>query len=144
MDVEGIGDLPCVIQGEFYLLKEVQHMPNNSECSLGLTALKTWDDFVEASHDVGTSLILCTPSDSFKFLSKKDMRYKNLMDYLPIQLNVFPQNTKWSRPSQYQANAVTTRSRNKIPVKPSLNIQENLLQVVEKDTVVPPQEVQSS
>ena len=91
MDVEGIGDLPCMIQGEFYLFKEVRYIPCNPECSLGLTALKTRDDFVDASHDVGTSLTLCTPSDSFEFLSKQDMMYKHLMDYLPIQLNLFPQ-----------------------------------------------------
>ena len=101
MDVKEIGDLPCMIQGEFYLLKEVWHMPHNLECSLRLTALKTRDDFVKASHDVGTSLTLRTPSDSFTFLSKKDTMYNKIDVLFTNSIAFFPTKHKMGEPFTY-------------------------------------------
>ena len=38
--VKGIGDLPCLLCGKLYVLRNVCYMPKNLESSLGLTALK--------------------------------------------------------------------------------------------------------
>ena len=86
---------------------------------LGLTALKNFDGFTSALHDVATSLILTTLTDKYRFVSGEDMKYKNRMGYIPIKFAILPVNTIHNK-SLSMTKVVTTRS--KANLKPTVSL----------------------
>ena len=125
--IEGIGDLPVLFNGDFYIFREVRFMPSNPECTLSPGSMKRLDNFLKAAHDVGTDF-QCKHKNSktYHFVSNKDMAFINAMDYVTITLGNFPIDTYCNHQEIFeQASAVTTQTASKRKIIPTQKCRQN-------------------
>ena len=135
---QGIGKLPYIIDNMFYILNNVQYMPNDPHNKISPSALKKLDGFIKVAHNCGTDVIFKHKNGtSHYFRSRIDMTWQNCMYYLPIYVTSFSLHTK-IYPETIQHNNISsaaTRSTKHPQRSSRLNNQTGSLPSISPDII---------